>query len=94
MRKLFEIVMVLQTVGGAVFFAALFVVPLPFSVKLLAAVGLMFVSAAVFLLMVNHLAFLGGVRVLTDQMSRPSGSVDSEALDRLCGTSRACLSSQ
>lgn len=83
MRKLFEIVVVLQTVGGAIFFAALFVAPIAFSIKVLAAVGLMFVSAAVLLLIVNHIAFVEGFRVLANQIAHPSDSVEPDVLDRL-----------
>jgi hypothetical protein len=56
MRRLFEIVLGLQILGGAVFFGALFVSALPASTKVPAAIGLAFVSTTVFLTMVNQLA--------------------------------------
>ena len=83
MRRLFEVVLILQTVGGAVFFAALFVAPLALSIKVLAAVALMFISAAIFILMTNHLASIEGFRVLVDQIARPSEIVESDVLARL-----------
>ena len=75
--------LILQTVGGAVFFAALFVAPLALSIKVLAAVALMFISAAIFILMTNHLASIEGFRVLVDQIARPSEIVESDVLARL-----------
>jgi hypothetical protein len=51
MDRLLNILTWIQILGGIVFFTALFVAPLVLSVKILAAVALMFVSCAVFALM-------------------------------------------
>lgn len=71
MKRLFEIVVTLQTLGGAVFFGALFVSALPVSTKVLAAIGLVFVSCAVFLLMVNQLLTAEALRTLASHSVEP-----------------------
>ena len=83
MSKLFKVALILETVGGAVFFAALFAAPLALSIKVLAAVALMFVSAAVYMLMVYHVATIEGFRILANQNFHPADLVEADVLDRL-----------
>jgi len=69
-KRFLEIIVGLHTVGGAVFFAALYVAPISLSLKVLAAIVLMFVTSALFLALVSHLALARAYQLLIEQICR------------------------
>jgi hypothetical protein len=82
MDRLLNIVSWIQVLGGMVFFTALFVAPLALSIKILAAVALMFISCAVFVLMAA-LVSIEGFRLRGDATVQDAETLTSALLFRL-----------
>jgi hypothetical protein len=82
MDRLLNIVTWIQILGGIVFFTALFVSPLALSIKILAAIALMFISCAVFVLMML-LAAIEGLRRQSEGPVQDAEALTSALLFRL-----------
>lgn len=86
MKRSLEIVVGIQALGGALFFAALFVAPLSVAEKLLAAVGLIFLSCGVFVQVVSHLAVSQSLRSYFERLLNDYTNEDAD-LAKHVGTS-------